>query len=211
MPWSEVRTIFFPRSSVRYIMLAVLLFTGSAALTAQWRITVLSGSATSHGDARDNSDPAHPEFHADRPATLTVSLAREAGPWRVSVEGRHSTADLSEVSRAVAVTTFGAFEAWGAGLELGIRIAGHPSTPTLRAGVGLGGDRWSLDGAPARWRATARGALEAEFPVARGWSAVVRGEATVGPSVFMADELPEGFAQRNMWRSGIALGVARRL
>lgn len=195
---------------MRHIMLSVLLLTGATALNAQWRIAALSGSATSHGDARDDSDPAHPEFHADRPATLTVVLAREAGPWRVSAEGRHSTADLSEVSRAVAVTTFGAFEAWGAGVELGVRIAGHSSTPELRAGLGLGGDRWSLDGAPARWRVTARGSLEADFPLARAWSAVVRGEATTGPSIFTADELPEGFTQRGMWRTGIALGVARR-
>ena len=196
---------------MRQIMLAILLLTGSTTLAAQWRVAVLSGSATSHGDARDDSDPAHPEFHAERPATLAVTLARDAGRWRVSVEGRHSTADLSEVSHSVAVTTFGAFKAWGAGVELGVRIAGRPLAPELRAGLGVGGDRWSLDGAGARWRATARGSLEADFPVARAWSAVVRGEATIGPSVFTAEELPEGFVQRKMWRIGIALGAARRL
>ncbi|MGH7594395.1 MAG: hypothetical protein ACRELE_11175, partial [Gemmatimonadales bacterium] len=104
--------------------------------------------------------------------------------------------------------TFGAFDAWGAGVELGFRIAGQPSRPALLAGAGLGGDRWNLDGAAARWRATVRGTLEADFPVARGWSAVVRGETTAGPSVFTATELPEGFVQRTMWRTGIALGVA---
>jgi hypothetical protein len=195
---------------VRHIILSALLLAGSTSLGAQWRAVLLSGSAISHGEARDDSDPAHPEFHADRPATLTVSLARDAGRWRVSVEGRHSTADLSEVSRLVAVTTFGAFEAWGGGAELGVRLAGRPSAPELRAGLGLGGDRWGLDGAAARWRATARGALEADFPVAHAWSAVVRGEATTGPSVFTADELPEGFTQRRAWRTGIALGIARR-
>jgi hypothetical protein len=196
---------------VQHLFLSVLMLAGSTALSAQWRLTAMSATATSHGDARDESDPAHPEFHADRPATLTLALARDAGPWRLSVEGRHRTADLSEVSRSVAVTTFGAFEAWGGGLELGVRIAGHPSAAELRAGVGLGGDRWSLDGATTRWRATTAGSLEADFAVARSWNAVVRSEVTLGPSVFRADELPEGFTRRTTWRTGIALGVARRL
>jgi hypothetical protein len=196
---------------VQHIVLAVLLLAGPTALAAQWRLAVLTGSATSHGDARDNSDPTHPEFHADRPVTLTLALTRDAGPWRLSLEGRRLTADLSEVSRSVAVTTFGAFEAWGAGIELNVRIAGHPSQAELRAGLGLGGDRWSLEGASARWRATAAGSLEADLSVARGWNAIVRGGVTTGPSVFRTEELPEGFARRTSWRTGIALGVARRL
>lgn len=196
---------------MRHLLLCLLVCTASSALNAQWRVALLSGSATSHGDARDDVDPAHPEFHADHPATLTVAVARETGRWRVGVEGHHSTADLSEVSASAAVTTFGAFDAWGAGFEVGVRIAGQSSTPTLRAGVGLGGDRWSFAGAPARWRAAAHGALEADFPIGRRWSAVVRGEVTAGPSVFTTAELPEGFRQRAMWRTGFALGIARQL
>jgi len=207
----DVAPTYFPGRSVQHFFLSVLMLAGSTALNAQWRLAALSARATSHGDARDDSDPSHPEFHADRPVTLTVALARDAGPWRLGVEVRHRTADLSEVSRSVAVTTFGAFEAWGAGLELGVRIAGHPSAAELRAGLGLGGDRWSLEGASARWRATTAGSLEADFAVARGWNAVVRGEATMGPSIFRAEELPEGFTRRTTWRTGIALGVARRL
>ena len=115
------------------------------------------------------------------------------------------------MSRSVAVTTFGAFEAWGAGLELGVAGRRAAVGRRLRAGLGLGGDRWSLEGASARWRATTAASLEADLPVARGWSAVVRGEVTVGSSVFRADELPEGFTRRMTWRPGIALGMARRL
>lgn len=183
---------------------------GSTALNAQWRLAAMSASATTHGDARNDTDPAHPEFHAERPVTLTVALARDGARWRLGAELRHRTADLSEVSRSVAVTTFGAFEAWGAGLELGVRLAGHPSATELRAGVGLGGDRWSLEGATARWRATAEGSMEADFAVTQKWSALVRGEVTLRPSVFGSDELPEGFTRRATWWTGVALGVARR-
>jgi hypothetical protein len=118
---------------VRHIILTILLLTASSKADGQWRVAVLGGSATSRGDARDDSDPAHPEFHADRPTTVTVAVARDAGRWRASVEGRHTTADLSEVSDAVAVTTFDEFEAWGAGVELNIRIAGHAPGQELRA------------------------------------------------------------------------------
>jgi hypothetical protein len=198
-------------ATVRHILLVVLMLSGSTALHAQWRLAALSASAASHGDARDDTDPSHPEFHADRPFTLTVALARDAGRWRLGIEGRHRSADLSEVSHTVAVTTFGAFEAWGAGLELGVRVAGQPSAAELRAGLGLGGDRWRLEGASARWRATAAGFLEADLPVTRNWNAVVRAELTTRPSVFRAEELPEGFSRRTNWEAGIALGLARRL
>ena len=206
---SDIAAVFFPGQSVRPILFVLLLVTGPTSLGAQWRVTALSGSATSHGDARNDADPARPEFHADRPRTLTAAISRDLGAWRIGLEGRNATAALTEAGRAVAVTTFGVFEAWGTGLELGRRLAGGRAMPGLYAGLGIGVDRWTLSGAPARWRSAARGALEADFPVARGWSAVLRGEVTASPSVFTATDLPEGFAQHAYYRIGLVVGVAR--
>jgi hypothetical protein len=195
---------------MRLLSCLFLLFLASARAGAQWHIAALAGNAASHGDARNDIDPAHPEFHADRPITAAVALGRDLGAWRVSVELRRSSADLSEVGNSsVVVSTRGAFDAWGAGVEFGHRIAGRLPGPTLHAIAGAGADRWRLELSPARWRPSVRGAVEADLPIGKQWFGVVRGEATAGPSVFTAEELPEGFAQRRMWRTGVALGVAR--
>jgi len=195
---------------MRPLSFLFLVTVGAARAGAQWHVAALAGNAAAHGDARNDTDPAHPEFHADRPATIAIALARDAGAWRMSVEVRRSSADLSEVGNsAVVVSTRGAFDAWGAGVELGHRLAGRLPGPTLHAVVGGGADRWRLEQSPARWRPSMRGAMEADLPLGKRWFAVLRGEATMGPSVFTAEELPEGFAQRRMWRTGVVLGVAR--
>ncbi|MGH7524619.1 MAG: hypothetical protein ACREK8_09955 [Gemmatimonadales bacterium] len=180
-----------------------------AALNAQWRVAAMAGSADSRGDARNEDDPDQPEFHAERPVTLALALGHEQGRWRINLEARRTTADLSEVSHSVGVTTYGAFSAWGAALEFQARLAGSSAGPAAWAGLGAGLDRWSLDGARARWREVARGSIAGEFPMGRGWRFLVRGEASAGPSLFIKTELPEGFTPRMTWRTGITLGVAR--
>jgi hypothetical protein len=195
---------------VRYLLLLALLLSVPTSLRAQWRIALLAGSASSHGDARDDTDPAHPEIRADAPATISAALARERGPWRVAVELHHTSADLAEISAASAVTTRSVLKAWGAAIEWSRRIAGDGDTPALSVAVGAGIDRWTfdLDESSPRWRASARGAIEAEIPISAAWRAVIRSQAAVGPSVFKPDELPDGFVQRMAVRIGLVLGVA---
>lgn len=198
---------------MRHLLLAVLLLSGSTALHAQWRVAVLTGTASSHGDARDETDPAHPEIHAEAPATVGMSVADERGPWRVSLELHHISADLAEVSGSSAVTTRGALKAWGTALELAHRIIGRQGAASLFATLGAGIDRWTFDlddGSP-RWRAAARSALELELPINPMWSGILRSQATVGASVFKPEELPEGFVQQTAVRLGVVFGVARRL
>lgn len=191
------------------LLLLVLSIACSRPLAAQWRVAVLVGSAASHGDARNDSDPTHPEFHANRPGTATVALARDWGTWRVTLEARRTTADLAEVGTgAVVVSTRGAFEGWGAALEFGARLAGNASS-SWHAAAGIAADHWSFQLGSARWRPSIRGALEGDFGIARGWTAIVRGEATIGPSIFTPSELPEGFERHRMWRTGFSMGVAR--
>ena len=198
---------------MRHLLLALLLLPASpAALPAQWRVALLTGTAASHGDARDETDPTRPEIHADALATLAVSLARNRGPWRIGVDLHHTSADLAEISGSTALTTRNALSAWGAALELGHRLAGRAGGPNLRVSLAAGVDRWrfELDESSPRWRASARGAWELEAPITTRWAAVVRGQASVGPSVFRREELPEGFVQRTAVRLGMVFGVARQ-
>lgn len=198
---------------MRHLLLAFLLLSGSTRLHAQWRVALLTGTASSYGDARDDTDPAHPEIHAEGPATLTISLAHEHGPWRVGLELHHTSADLAEISASSAVTTRNVLKAWGTAVELTHRIAGRPGSSALHVSLGAGIDRWTFDlvESSPRWRASARGALAAELPINPAWSAVIRGQVTAGPSVFKPEELPEGFVQRTAFRLGLVVGVARRL
>ena len=198
---------------MRPFLLALLLLPGWSALPAQWRVAVLSGTAASHGDARDEIDPAHPEIRADGPATVAVALTRERGSWRLGWELHRTSADLAEISASAGVSTRGVLTAWGAAFDLARRIAGRDEAPALHLLLGAGIDRWTfaLSESAPRWRGTARGAVEAGLPINPAWSAVIRGQATAGPSVFTAAELPEGFAPRTALRIGIVLGVSRRL
>lgn len=195
------------------LLFMLLLLTTPAALRGQWRLTALSGTAASHGDARDDADPAHPEIHAERPYAISLVLSRQRNAWRVAAEFHHVTADLAELSGSAAVTTRGVLKGWGAAVELARRVAGHEGAPTLHGIAAVAIDRWSFDLAESapRWRASLRGAVEADFPVSARWSAVIRGQLSAGPSFFEANELPEGFARRTAIRTGILLGISRRL
>jgi hypothetical protein len=198
---------------VRRLPLAFLLLAAPATLPAQWRAAFLTGTAVSHGDARDETDPAHPEIHAEAPATLSVSLAREHGGWRIGMEFHHTSADLTEISESAAVSTRDVLKAWGAALEVARRLVGREGAPALHVAVGVGLDRWTFDipDDSPRWRPSLRGALEAELPINQKWSGVVRSQVSAGPSVFNSEELPDGFVQRTAVRAGLVVGVSRRL
>ena len=198
---------------MRPLVFTVLLLAAPTTLRAQWRLALLTGTAVTHGDARDETDPAHPEFHAHAPRTVALSLARGTGAAAFALELHHTSADLAEISASTAVTTRSALTAWGAALEFGRRVAGTPDGPTLHAVAGAGIDRWSFDIADgtSRWRASVRGALEIGLPVNPTWGGVIRGQVVAGPSVFNLEELPEGFVQRVAVRVGLVFGVSRRL
>lgn len=198
---------------MRILYCLLCLLTGPAALPAQWRVTLLSGTATSHGDARDDIDPAHPEIHAENPFSLALSLTRRTRAWRVGAEIHYLAADLAELSGSAAVSTRGVLKGWGTAAEIARRVAGRDGAPALHAVAGVAMDRWSFDLAESapRWRVSIRGALEAEFPFGASWGAVIRGQVAGGPSFFEQEELPEGFAPRMAVRIGMLLGVSRRL
>ncbi|HEY4099275.1 MAG TPA: hypothetical protein VGM20_00200 [Gemmatimonadales bacterium] len=194
------------------LLILLLALPGHTPLCAQWSATLLGGSITSRGDARDALDPDHPEIRADRLAVVTVAIGRTIGRWRVGLEGRHAGADLSEASAAAVVTTPGVLSAWGAGFEVATRIVGRAPRPSLEVALGAGADRWSFDLSDdsPRWRSTLRGALEASLPLGGRWDAVIRGEVTRSPSIFRTAELPEGFQSLTAWRRGVVLGIRRR-
>ena len=192
--------------------LLFLLLAGPSSLAAQWQLELLHGTATSHGDAQADLDPAHPELQAYRPATWTLALAHDIGAWRFGLDLHRTTADLAEIGTSSSVTTNAVLAAWGLGFELARRIAGTAGAPSLLLGGGVVVDRWTFDVAhsTSRARVAVRGALEADLPISPAWGAVIRGEWLAGSSVFTQEELPEGFSTRRATRLGVVLGMTRR-
>jgi hypothetical protein len=196
---------------MRQLILAAVVLSVPTVLPAQWRATLLAGSAASHGDAQNASDPEQPQLRADRPATLRFGLSHDGTAWRVGVDLHHTSADLAEVGATSVVATLDALKAWGSGVEIARKIAGARDGAMLLVGVGATLDRWSfdLDNSAARWRVAARGSLETDYRIGQRWSAVVRGELTAGPSVFTPDEIPQDFTRHSALRIGLLVGVTR--
>lgn len=192
--------------------LTLVLFFGSLApgrAAAQWRFSLSTGPATTAGHSLDSKDPDQPAILPDRPQTWTLAIARQHRGWRLGVDGSRITADLAVRSNSTSLATRGALSAWGVGAEVGHRLAQRGNGPSLWGSVGAVYERWSFDvtGGDARWRAAARGAVQLDVPFASHWSGRLRGEVYAGPSLFRAEELPEGYTTRTARRAALQLGV----
>jgi hypothetical protein len=191
---------------VRPILLILLLL--PAPLAAQWSVTLRGGSATERGHSLAADDPDRPQLRPDHPATLEVALARALGAWRVSVAGRHRSADLVVSGETAAVVSKSALTAWGVSVEVARRVAGTPTRATLHTALGVAFDHWDVGIADdARTRPEARAALEAAVPVHGAWSGVLRGELAAGGALFRDNELPQGYRRRMGWSTGMMLGL----
>lgn len=196
---------------VLLLLFAVLLLP-QRPLSAQWRLAISAGTAATSGHARDAADPEQAAILPDHPVSWLLALARQRGSWRVGIDGSRITSDLAIRGSSTSLVTRGALSAWGLGFEASRRLAGHAAAPSLWAGVGAVYERWSFDiaGGDARWRASGRASLQLDAPLSRRWSALVRGEALAGASLFRVEELPEGYTRRASQRAGLLLGVSRR-
>jgi hypothetical protein len=194
---------------MRQLLLPMLLLAPLKHAAAQWLLTVRHGSATATGYSRDQVGTEGLSFLPNRPASTGLSLARDLGHNRLGIEFRRTAADLALRGEGTTIVTRGALHAWGLALEGSRRLAGQPGQTTLHAAMGLLVERWdfSVGESDARWRAAGRGALQVEIPISRRLSGVLRGDVVVGPSLFKAAELPEGYVRRMAVRRGVELGM----
>ena len=197
---------------MRSLTVSLLLLVPLHAAAAQWRLVLLHGTATVSGYSRDESSPEPLAFLPDHPRSDIITIGRDLGRNRFNVEVRRTSADLTLRGQGSAIVTRGALHAWSLGLEGARRLAGATTRPTLHGGLGLMVERWDfdVDANGARWRLAGRGTLEVTVPITRRWNGVVRGEVTASPSIFAADELPEGYVRKMGWRRGMMLGVGWR-
>lgn len=197
---------------MRSLIFSLLLFIPFHTAAAQWRLTLLHGTASAWGYSRDDSSPDHAAFLPDRPNSYAIAIGRDFGRHRVTLDLRRTGADLALRGPGTTIVTRGALHAWGAALEGARRLAGAAGRPTLHSGLGVIVERWNFDlgASEARWRMAGRGALEVGLPITRRWNGVLRGELTASSSIFSAEELPEGYVRRTGWRTGMVIGAGWR-
>lgn len=197
-----------PRSSTLLLVAALL----PAALSAQWRISLLGSSASTSAHASIDDASERIDVAPDRPNTIALGVSREMGVWRLGIAVHRTRSDLVLRGPETAIVTRGDLAAWGAGLEAGRRLLGGVGRPMLHAMLGVAHERWTfpVTGGDPRTLTTAHGALEASVPFSPRWSGLVRGEAALGGSLFDAEELPSGYGVRAGRQWGIGLGLGWR-
>lgn len=178
-------------------------------LAAQWQVQLVTTSARAAGHARADNDPDRPEVVPHHPVTLALTMVRPLGRWHLAGTVRRTHSDLAISGGETAVVTRGALRAWGAGVELGRRLAGAAASPSVAAVLGGGVERWSFptSGGEPRFLLAVHGALEGRVPLTRRWLGIVRGEAAVSGSLFTPSDLPPDYTVRAGWRWGFGLGV----
>src|SRR6185312_15720901 len=75
----------------------------------------------------------------------------------------------------------------------------------LHAGPVL--DIWTPEGAATRTRIGALAAVSATWPFAERFGASLRAGLALTSSPFLAEELPERFEARRMWRRSVGIGL----
>ena len=87
---------------MRSLSVSLLLLLPLHAVTAQWRLTLLHGSASASGYSRDEGGTDHLAFLPDRPSSNVIVIGHDLGRTRISVETRRTSADLTlrEIGRA---------------------------------------------------------------------------------------------------------------
>jgi hypothetical protein len=140
---------------------------------------------------------------------LAIGIGRDHGAWRVAIRGRRTHADLVIAGATAGIITTDVLRATAVGIELGRRLAGARDAAQAHLLVGIARERWSFVGLEDEARSVTllTAALEGEVPLYRRMRGVVRVEAGTGPSLFEADELPDGFETRSGRRTALHLGI----
>lgn len=195
---------------MRVRLLLVLMF--PAVLPAQLHLTARVGIADHGGHARDVSDADEPTFGPGVTRDASLALGVDRGPWRLGIVVRREAPDLVLAGHTSGIITRDALEAWHGGVELGRRVVGTPSRPTLHVVAGVGVTRWSFPGFddPARNRLGGWLALDGALPVSGNLDGVLRLGFQRGASLFEEADLPEGYQSLAARRIELSLGLRWR-
>lgn len=193
-----------PRAVTALLLLALLPapLPGQLDLTLRWEVVGHAGHAEAPGDD-------HPTMAPGVGTGLVAAFGFQREGWRGQLGLRRGTADLVLRGEASGIITPAALRETTLTLDLGRTVLGAEGRPTLALLAVISRHRWSFPrhDDPARTRWGGGVALEAAVPVTGRWRAIVRGELASAGSLFVAEELPGGFAPRGARRAGLGVGV----
>jgi hypothetical protein len=195
---------------VRLALLLILF--APASVVGQFHATAFLGFADHAAHARDHADPEHPAFQPGVSRAFGVAIGFDRAAWRFALVARTEAPDLILGGVSSGLITPNALEAMHVGAEVGRRVAGSGSLPSLHILLGAGVTRWSFpdfEDQP-RSRFTGSAALESGIPLGRHFDGVVRLEVAATGSLFDAEDLPEGYEARTGGRGALALGLRWR-
>jgi len=181
-------------------------------LAAQWSAGAEIGLLGFTGGGADTS--AAGAGNVLRPSTgrtYALRVQRQGSTFGFGVSVLYSHTGVGAENDEMVVEAKGTMTLYEVAPEVFVVVARPGAGGALRLHAGALLDRWSLQGYEDRDRGGALAAASLDWPVAGPWTATFRAGVALGSSVFMQDELPDGFATRATWRRSIAAGLQLRL
>lgn len=195
----------------RVSALAVWLF-AAAPLAAQWSLGAEAGMLRFWGAAIDTSTPDDPSGARPSPSTsYSVRVQRRFGNLAFGIGVLHSSGGIGVERKTIAVEEKDAVKLDEILPEASLRVAKPGPGGALLLHLGPVIDRWSPVDVPRRTRVGARAAVSLDLPIAGRWTGTFEAGVALSSSMFLNDEVPEGYALRAMWRRALSAGIQLRL
>ncbi|HET7042543.1 MAG TPA: hypothetical protein VFI13_11010 [Gemmatimonadales bacterium] len=195
---------------MRVLPLTLLLLSASApsgAAQARWSVTLERGATTYSETAHDSSSPPA-QLLPWHPALYTLRLTRQGARFGVGLSVAHAS---GQVAGRVGSTTLLVDEGLdlnelAAELSLVAARTGNGAELRLHAGPLL--DRWSPEGADARWTYGGQAGASLTAPVTARLALSLRGDVAVTTNEARAADFPPDVTRAGTLRRGrAALGI----
>jgi hypothetical protein len=191
--------------------LAVWLF-AAAPLAAQWSVGTEVGMLRFWGTSIDTSTPSDPSTLRPSPSTTYgVRVQRRLGRVGLGIGGLYSSVGVGAEKGSVAVEEKGVLKLYEVAPEVSLLVAKPGPGGAFRLHVGPLIDRWSLSDMPDRTRIGARAAVSLDWPLAGRWTGTFAAGVALTSSMFLNDEMPDGYVLRAMWHRALSAGIELRL
>jgi len=181
-------------------------------LAAQWDVSIEFGELRFSGASFDTSTTSEPA--ALRPSgggAYRVSIDRWFGSLGVGVGLLYCGTGAAAENEETVVEIKGVSTLYEVAPEALLVLATPRAGGTLALAIGPLYDHWTFDGYDDRNTLGAHAAVSLDLPLDSTWFGTFRIGVAVSPSPWRAEDLPEGYERRMMWRRSFAAGVRLRL
>jgi hypothetical protein len=195
----------------RASVLALWLFAATP-LAAQWSVSTEVGMLRFWGAAVDTAAPDDPSGARPSPSTsVSVRVQRRCGTIGLGIGVLHSSGGIGVEKKTIAVEEKDVVQLDEVLLDAALRVASPGPGGAVVLHLGPVIDRWSPVDVPRRTRIGARAAVSLDLPIGARWTGTFAAGVALSASLFLDDEVPEGFVLRAMWRRALSAGIQLRL